>query len=456
MKKILILCLFLVSGISVWAQTQPDFRPLRYNDDFTYIKTDTTQSLYDKIKYIPLSKSGKYYGSIGGEARLQYIFTKNNKWGDEPDDPDGYLLSRYLFHTDIHLGMFRLFGQFQSSIASSMPDPSPVDENTADIHQAFLDINFINNEQTKLFTRLGRQEMYYGSQRLISVREGPNNRLAMDGFKAVVAKKDFQADAFYMHPVANVPGSFNDKLNESAKLWGAYTVLNNIKILHNIDLYYLGLWKKNTNLDNVTGEELRHTVGTRIWKNKGNWKYDLEALYQFGRLADMDISAWSVSSYVNYEFSTVKFEPVIGLKTEIISGDANRNDKKLQTLNPLYPRGGYFGLVAMIGPSNLFDIHPSIDMSLTKKLSFGMDYDIFWRWSDNDGLYAPNMQLLYSGEGIAETFVGTQLVGDFEYAFNPFFSLTVEGAWFNAGAFLKEAGTGKDYYYAAFTATFRF
>jgi catechol 2,3-dioxygenase-like lactoylglutathione lyase family enzyme len=64
----------------------------------------------------------------------------------------------------------------------------------------------------------------------------------------------------------------------------------------------------------------------------------------------------------------------------------------------LYPKGAYFGLAALIGPSNLFDIHPSIDLELTDRLNWGMDYDIFWRLSKHDGIYAPNMSVIYAGK----------------------------------------------------------
>jgi len=146
----------------------------------------------------------------------------------------------------------------------------------------------------------------------------------------------------------------------------------------------------------------------------------------------------------------------LGLKTEIISGDHNSNDSQIETFNPLYPRGAYFGLVALIGPANLYDIHPSVDLNITEKLAFGTDYDIFWRLSNNDGIYAPNMQLLYSGKDSKESFIGTQLAADFEYTANRFLSFTLEGAWFDTGAFLKKAGSGKDYLYAALTAQFKF
>lgn len=452
MYRIIFILVVLLFTTASRAQ-QPGFKSLRYDDDLTSLKNDTTPGWYNRVKYIGNEKN---YISFGGEARVQYIYTKNNKWGDEPDSPDGYILNRNLLHTDIHAGRFRAFVQLQSSISGGLDDPSPVDDNSIDIHQAFVDAAIISSEKAKLIFRIGRQEMLYGSQRLIGVREGPNSRIAMDGAKLFYKQDKLQTDLFYTHPVANKAGAFNDRFNDNARLWGSYTVINNVKFFNNIDLYYLGIWKREASFDNIEGEEMRHTLGFRIWKGKGSWKYDVEGVYQFGRISGNDISAWTLSSNVNYKADSLPLSPVFGLKTEAISGDKSGSDTKLQTFNPLYPRGAYFGLVALIGPANLFDIHPSLDFELSDKWGFGTDYDIFWRWSINDGLYAPNMQLLYAAEGTTESFIGTQLSSSIDYTPNAFLDFTLEGAWFNAGSFLKEAGTGKDYFYAAFTARVRF
>jgi len=455
MKNTIRLLVLLGIFFSANAQQRPVFQKLRYDDNVTYLK-DSTRNWYEKIKYIPLSQNSNFYASIGGEARFQYTYTVNDKWGDDSDEGDGYLLSRYLLHADVHLGIFRTFVELQSSLANSKTDPSPVDQNELDFHQAFLDIDFINTENERLTLRSGRQEMSYGSQRLIAVREGPNSRLAFDAVKLFYKKNNWQTDAFYTHPIANNPGTFNDNFNENAKFWGNYTVIHQVPFIQNIDLYYLGLCKKRAVFDDAVGEENRQSIGTRIWKNKGNWKYDFEGLYQFGTLNQKTISAWTISSFACYTFENIKFTPEIGLKTEIISGDKNSGDNHLQTFNPLYPRGAYFGLVALIGPSNLIDIHPSINFTLTDKLGLGFDYDIFWRQTISDGLYAPNMQLLYSGKGTTERYIGSQLISNLDYDMNDFLSFTIETGWFNAGSFLKEVGTGKDYFYAALTAQFKF
>lgn len=438
------------------SQTLPRFSLLRYNDDFSYLATEKHEGLYYKTKYIPVIQNRENYLSTGGEIRYQYINTINEKWGDDSNGSDGYFMARYLAHLHLHTKYIRLFFQLQSSFAYSKIDVSPVDENPLDVHQLFADVVFMQQQDSELFFRFGRQEILFGSQRLVSVREGPNSRIAFDGGSMIYNAENSNNQLFYVHPVANRPEVFDDSFNADAKLWGNYLALKNVPFLQNIDLYYLGLYKKQAAFNDASGKEVRHSTGIRIWKNKGSWQYDFEAVAQFGKMEDKTISAWTLSSNTSYKFSNIKFRPVAGLKTEIISGDRHADDNKLETFNPLYPRGAYFGLVALIGPSNLFDIHPSLEININKRITVGIDYDFFWRWSTNDGIYAPNVQLLYDGQGLNEKFIGTQLAADISFDVNAFLSLTAEGAWFNSGPFIKEAGTGKDYYYGAFTAQFKF
>lgn len=71
-----------------------------------------------------------------------------------------------------------------------------------------------------------------------------------------------------------------------------------------------------------------------------------------------------------YKFSKTKLKPEIGLKTELIRGDREYDDNKPETFNPLFPRGGYFGLAALIGPVNLIDIHPSLSFGFSDIYSY--------------------------------------------------------------------------------------
>ncbi len=456
MKKLFFIFVFL-GGLKSFSQPIPPFKPLRYDEDYSFLKKDTAGSWYERMKFSPLSEKGDIFLSYGGEIRFQYFYTRNEKWGDEQKDKDGYVFTRWLAHADLRIGKhFRTFVQLQSSLANGRPSTSPVDENPLDLHQLFGDIITKPSANASLVFRMGRQEFLYGSQRLISVRDGPNNRQSFDGLKAMYSSGNYKIDLFYSHFVATKKKIFDDTFNNSTKLWGAYITRNKLPVVKNVDLYYLGLWKRKAMFDDGIGKELRHSIGTRLWNNKNNWQYDIEALYQFGKFSGKTIAAWTASLSTSYRFSKVKLKPEIGLKTELISGDKKYDDTRLQTFNPLFPRGAYFGLAALIGPANLIDIHPSLSFTLSDKLNFDIDYDVFWRYSRNDGIYAVNVAMIYPGRNTIEKHIGRQLTGTLLYRPNNFLYFRSEFTWFDAGGFLKEAGAGRDIIFSGITAQLKF
>jgi len=434
MKTIIVIPLFLLLCVGVHSQS------------------DSTHDWYKKIKYIPLSASGRSSLSFGGDFRYQYFYFKNEDFGDEPKDKDGFMLNRLLVHGDLHIGKgFRTFLQLQSSGAGGRPNASAVDDNPLELHQAFVDISNRSAAPLKLTLRTGRQELSYGSQRLVSVREGPNNRQSFDAVKLMAAWKNVKSDLFFSHYVAARRGIFDDKFNKNTLFWGNYWTIKNVPVIGGIDLYYLGLQRKEASFDNVKGKETRHSAGTRLFGNAGNWDYDAEALYQFGDIDGSDISAWTASLNTNYQFKGCLFEPEIGLKTELISGDKNIDDNKIQTFNPLFPRGGYFGLAALIGPSNLFDIHPAASLNFSRKTALNFDVDFFWRYSTNDGIYGPNTALLYTGKQVPERHIGNQFSTDFVFIPNAFIYLRAEFTWLKAGSYLKQVSAGKNILFGGVT-----
>ncbi|MCS3799074.1 alginate export family protein [Niastella sp. OAS944] len=415
-------------------------------------QSDTTHDWYKRIKFIPLSANGNTYLSFGGDFRYQYFYFKNEDFGDEPKDKDGYMLNRLLVHGDLHIGnSFRTFVQLQSSGAGGRPNASPVDDNPLELHQAFVDLSNRSTAPLRLTLRAGRQELSYGSQRLVSVREGPNNRQSFDAVKLMAGWKNVKADAFFSHYVAARKGIFDDKFNKNTLFWGNYFTFKQVPVVGGLDLYYLGLQRKEASFDNIKGKETRHSFGTRLFGNAGSWDYDAEALYQFGDIDGRDISAWTASLNTNYKFENCFLQPELGVKTELISGDQKMDDNKIQTFNPLFPRGGYFGLAALIGPANLFDIHPAASLNFSKKTALNFDIDFFWRYSNNDGIYGPNTALLYSGKLATERHIGNQFSTDFVFTPNPYFYLRTEFTWLKAGSYLKQVSAGKNILFGGVT-----
>jgi hypothetical protein len=290
---------------------------------------------------------------------------------------------------------------------------------------------------------------------LISVREGPNNRQSYDAIKLIWKKAAVQYDLFYSHPVRVRRGILDDKFNDRERLWSGYVVMNDLWWLNNVDLYYIGYYNRAKEYVAGNGKEVRHSIGTRIWHKSSSWNYDFEMLYQFGKWNDGDIRAYTASIDLNYTFANRIWQPTIGIKTEVISGDRSRTDDVLNTFNPLFPRGAYFGLAALIGPANLVDVHPAFSIQPAKNLVLSTDYDVFWRHSTDDGIYGPNVSVIFGGNS-NDSFIGHQLGLAAEYDPSKHIKITPELMWFFPGPYLKDVSPGRRVFFGAFTAQFKF
>src|SRR5207244_5608154 len=97
--------------------------------------------------------------------------------------------------------------------------------------------------------------------------------------------------------------------------------------------------------------------------------------------------AWSAAHAVRYDFSDLPLKPRLGLRFDIASGDNSPNSANLQTFNPLFPSGVYFNLLNPVGPLNMIDVHPTLDLYAGEKVTVSFAWDFFWRESLGAGVY---------------------------------------------------------------------
>jgi hypothetical protein len=178
--------------------------------------------MYQQLKFFPISNLKSSYISLGGEMTCRYSYYKNEDWGDAPPDNNRFVLKRLLLHAGFHLGKeLRGFIQLQSSTAAGLKrDLQPIEEDQLDVHQALIEVQLFQNLSKQLAIRTGCQEFLYGSQRLITVREGPNVKASFDAAKLFFRQKHIAIDAFWGYPVANQKEVFDNKANRSGMLGG--------------------------------------------------------------------------------------------------------------------------------------------------------------------------------------------------------------------------------------------
>ena len=395
--------------------------------------------------------------SSGGEARERYEYYRNAQWGRGPQDDDGYWLQRYLLHLAYEDGQgLRLLAELGSSLENGRTGgPRATDEDRLDLHQAYLDIPASSDKSCTL--RLGRQELSFGSSRLVSVRESPNVRLAFDGLRGTYVADGWRVDAFASRPVETNPDSFDDATDRDRALWGAYAVTDCPFLPGGkIDVYYLGLRRTLAVFDQGLAAEERHSFGARIWGRSAGWDYNWEFVGQFGRFGDGDIRAWTVATDTGFSPAGWPGKPRVGLRANVSSGDRDPGQSTLQTFNALFPRGAYFSEAALLGPANLIDLHPGFSVQPAATVTLSADWDWFWRESRGDGIYGTSVNLVRSGRGSAAREIGNQVTVSLAWQTAARWSVAAVYAHFFAGPFLRETGPAADVDYASTTVTFRF
>jgi hypothetical protein len=264
----------LSGGVSGWAEQgtpeRPEFARLRQDEDWSALCDPARRTeWFDALKCVPLSVDRSVWFSLGGEVRERYEYTHNPLWGDDPQDDNGVFLQRYMAQGDLHLDRHvRLFGQLYSALEDGRAGPtSPVDENQLDVQQAFVELSTPLPENSSGMLRAGRQELRYGSGRLVDVRDGPNVRRKFDGGLGRLATDDWRLDAIAARPADDEPGVFDDGTNGSQALWGTYLVGRSpgwLPFGSSADLYYLGYRNDDSTYEQGSGPETRHTAGTRL------------------------------------------------------------------------------------------------------------------------------------------------------------------------------------------------
>jgi len=435
---------------------------LREDEDWSFLADPAQrQDFWDPLKYIRLrAGQNDWFITISGEAREVWEQIGNDNWGQSPYW-NGYLNERYKLGFDIHYGKHvRAFVELKSGINSfRYGGPRPIDEKKLDFQSAFLQVgtasggNFIE-------LRVGRHELEYGSGRLIDVREGPNVRLSFDGFLVKSKFNEWLVDGFAMRPDLDKPGFFDNAPNHQVGFWGVYAT-HFLPVKTSLELYYLGLDRKEATFQRGTAQEVRHTLGGRFSRpvatEKAGWDFDDEALWQFGTFGSANIEAWTVASDTGYRIPTIPLKPRFSAKADISSGD-NPNSKTLGTFNPLFPKGNYFGVLATTGPGpiNFIDVHPRVETSLPHDVTVSFDWIVQWRENVNDGVYAVPGFLIRAADGSRSRFVGDRPGTEVRWQVNRHMWFQADYGIFYAGRFLKETQPGRNLNYWALWAGYKF
>ena len=448
---------------------RPALGPVDQSDEnFSFLRNPADRTdFWDPLKYIPLDSSGKYYLTFGFENRSEYEWFQNQLWGQGRQTISGYWLQRVIPEASLTLGSHvRLFASFQyEKEMGNNAGPRPgVDEDQGDFHEASVAISTGLDDQRSLTLRLGQQELVYGTGRLVDDNEGINVKSSFYGARLIARTETLRLELFGVKPTEENTGTFDDRPSSQQTFWGAYgTVpLRLVDGSGQADLYYLGLDTTRATYQQGIGREIRHSIGTRLFNRQPGapcepgLDYNWELVYQLGTFAQNYINAWTVSTETGFTFP-IRFMPRLALRADIASGGQHPNGGTLNTFNPLFPRGAYFGpKLTMFGPYNLIHVHPVLMLTLLQNVTCDFDWGWFWRESLDDGVYQIGGALIRPSNGSKARYIGSQANFELRWALDMHTTVAVNLAGFITGGFLKDTGPAGNVAFSNVGVTYKF
>ena len=347
-----------------------------YANDFSYLTNDYTGPTYlgDGLKNLTLGR-GKL--DIGGELRTRYHF--ENGLGQQAgatrfqDTNNEFGLIRLRAYADYKASdRLRFFAEgiyADETFSNDEYINRPIDINRGDILNLFADVKITDNA----IVRIGRQELIYGDQRVVSPLDWVNTRQRFDGARILAKYDDWAIDAFYTQFVPVQANSF-DNPNEDLDFYGVYGTYKGWE-RDTLEMYYLG-FNNDTGPDDTFN---LNTFGTRLFGKRGDWLYEFEGAAQTGiqNALDQDHTAFAGTFGLGRKFANRPWKPALWFFYDIATGNEVESTDTFERYNQLFPLAHkYLGFIDAVTRNNISSPNVRLKLQPTEKLSL-----LFWYYN---------------------------------------------------------------------------
>ena len=362
------------------------YKGVFYDNNFSYIDNPLYDEHFwgDAFKQIPVCDCTML--DIGGQYRIRQQSERNMRGLGLTGLDDDFLLQRTRLFANLQAGeSFRVYAEMLDAQSGYEEFRARgIEEDPCDLQNLFIDAKLLDAADGNLFGRVGRQELLYGSERLISPLDWANTRRTFDAAKLFWIGKEWNVDAFYAKPVLVDTSVFNTpgEHQEFSGAWGTYKAVKN----QTLDLYYLTYWNSNG-----TSDYQFQTVGSRWQGSNDGFLWDFEGGVQYGKNSDgSDHSAgfWTIG--FGHKWEKHSWKPTLWGYYDWASGS---NDLGAGNgFNHLFPLAHkYLGFMDLFGRSNIQTPNVLLTLQPAEKWKLLLWYYYFFLQNGNDTPYNVNM-----------------------------------------------------------------
>ena len=414
--------------------TQPS-----YDLEFKYLdKPDNTEcDFYDPVKRMRLGND--FLLSIGGQSWVRGMYEYNSRLGTRNND---YLLDRQRLYGDLwYQDRVRLF--VEGIAAFTGPQglaPLPIDDTGFDFINLFVDLKLGDVWSKPAYLRVGRQELQFGSQRLISPLDWANTRRTFQGVNVLRTGENWDFNAFWVQPVATNPNQL-DWARQQQDLSGVFATYKPKKGT-TVDLYDLVTTNNSTVVQRgiQRGNSTINTMGARYAGDENSVLFDFESALQLGRLGGENVVAGMATAGLGYNWKCLPWNPTLWAYYDYASGDNTPGRKGNNTFNQLFPFGHYYlGWADAVGRQNIHDVSAHLYLYPRNWLTLNVQYHNFHLASSRDALYnAAGNVSRYDPTGKAGKDVGNEIDTIVNFHVSKHTDVLVGHAYLFAGDYIKK------------------
>jgi hypothetical protein len=380
--------------------------------------------------------------SINFASGNEQLYELTRVYGGLEVRPTRYLTG-YIQFIDTHA-----LGLPLKYVASNMRD-------VFDDRQAYLEFH---TKQVKVIA--GRQELRYGSERLVGISDWTNNSRTWDGFLARVGDKN-RIDVFSTSVVAVHPSSL-DKHGAGLTFHGAVGTIGTWVPHVSIQPFvFVKAFPRVQGANNVFGTQTTVTPG---FEAAGDYHggFNFHALWaiQRGSYSNESIKASAGVIKVGYRVGSIAWQPRLRGEYDYASGNPHTDPLRMGTFDQQYPSNhNAFGLTDLFGFQNIKEDRINLDLTPTGHLSVLLQQEWLQVASTRDNVYSGAAGVVASAPaaGFLSDDIGREFDASAKYVFlHDYMVINAGVGHFSPGTLMQGNAHGAPLTISYFSLTYRF
>ena len=457
-----------LGAVAATAATPPappsrTYSALRFDEDWGWLitKPPEKKDAFDAVKYA--RPADGWHVTFGGSFRLRMESDWNKFLKGPPVESDDIFRPRAYLNLEIgHEKDFRWYAEIRAAETESSDRSIPaLYHDDPDFQNFFFEGTIASKTPHSVTIRLGRQEMLFGAQRLISPLDWSSTRRTFDGLQVIAKSKRTKTSLFVTHPVDHEPHGIDSPIDEQW-FWGVYSTIKP-KDGHVVDVYAIiqddDRDKFTSEVGAVMGGLERETFGARYdYQGKNGLRAETEWGYQRGHISTDDLSAYFGSATIGWQWKDAPWRSKLTGGFDIASGDEDPSDGERETFDPMFPLGhAYFGHIDLVGRSNVTAARVQYEAWPMKGMRWESTFHRFWLNDGHDALYdASSKSIRRDPTSAAGNDVGYEIDSLISYTFKTHHTVSFEATYWWSGDFIENTGHPNDAWWVWAAYEFKF